>query len=339
MLKHHKEPEILLIQTNYVRTLLGMLSEIEPDIYPYIEQAGLPENILNTPHRYVPEVPVRNLIEIIASISSDQQYQILSWQACKNIFVPSILSKIKKARTVEQALLAFIDVMKYEAPNTLFALQDALGKTWLGRQKKKANKPEKWYELSEQLALIYMIELIRSLSNKRWQPDQISIMSESAEPFQALLNNAGMDPCTIFTDRRFTALNITDEILKSPFSAKLSWKETEHHVHQEHDFIELLKTALPAYLFAGKLPIAKAAQVIGLTVRTLQRRLQELDISYRQILDDIQMNEAKKLLADSSHAITSISTQLGYSNIAHFSRAFKRVTGEAPSVYRRNNIN
>lgn len=336
MLELDKVPEILLVQTGYVHTLLGMLSKIETDIYPFIEQAGLPENILSTAHRYIPEVPVRNLIEIIAQKSSDSEYQHLAWQACKQIFIPAIVRQVKHATTVEGALLEFIELMRIEAPNSQLSLQNALGKIWFARHKNKSDKAAKWYELSEQFAVIYMIELIRALTNTPWEPDMLSLQSDDVYPFKTMLTEAGIAKSQIYTGRSYTAVNISEALLQKTFNSKLSWQHQEQIILQPKNFTESLKTALSAYLFAGKLPIAKAASVIGLSVRTLQRRLKELGVSYRQILDEIQIGEAKKLLINSTHSITAISTHLGYSNVAHFSRAFKRVTGESPSVFRQH---
>lgn len=326
--------EILLVQTRYVHTLLDMLSKIDANIHPYIEQAGLPENILTTSHRYIPEVPVRNLIEIIASKSSDEEFQYLSWQACKTIFIPSIVKQIKKAKNVEEALIEFIQLMKIEAPNSRISLQEALGKVWFTRHKYKSTKPAKWYELSEQFSVIYMIELIRTLTNSNWVPDQLSLQSDHEIPFRIMLNAAGITKTQIFTGRSFTALNLSGSVLKQKFNSQLSWGEDELFILQASNFVESLKIALPAYLLAGKLPISKAASVIGLSVRTLQRRLKELGVSYRQVLDEIQIDQAKVLLKNSTHPITAISTHLGYSSVGHFSRAFKRVTGEPPSFFR-----
>ena len=329
-----KTPGISLIKTAYVHTLIGMLSEVEKEIQPYIKQAGLPENILSTTYPYIPEVPVRHLIEIIAQKSSDAQFQKLSWQACKQVFIPTIVNQIKAANTVQEALIECINIMKAEAPNSQLSLQHVLGKTWLSRHKNSDLKEAKWYELSEQFAVIYMIELIRALSNSNWIPDQLSLQSDDLSPFKSMLKEAGIHKTQIFTGRSYSAINLSDELLQKSFNRQLVWQEQEHLILQNKDFIESLKIALPAYLFAGKLPIAKAANVIGLSVRTLQRRLKESGISYRKILDEIQIQEAKKLLKNSTHPITAISTHLGYSNVAHFSRAFKRVTRESPSVFR-----
>ncbi|MBB6671388.1 AraC family transcriptional regulator [Cohnella nanjingensis] len=57
--------------------------------------------------------------------------------------------------------------------------------------------------------------------------------------------------------------------------------------------------------------------------------------SPRAYWSELVLHEAKQLLADPRHAVQAIAAILGYRDIAHFSRQFKRWTGFAPSDYRR----
>ncbi|MGN7455681.1 helix-turn-helix domain-containing protein [Paenibacillus pasadenensis] len=57
--------------------------------------------------------------------------------------------------------------------------------------------------------------------------------------------------------------------------------------------------------------------------------------SPRAYWSSLVLHESKQLLADSRHSIQMISSVLGYRDIAHFSRQFKRWTGLSPSAYRR----
>ena len=53
-----------------------------------------------------------------------------------------------------------------------------------------------------------------------------------------------------------------------------------------------------------------------------------------EYINDFRINRAKELLADESHHLTEISELVGFSSLRYFSRVFKSVTGESPSVYR-----
>lgn len=77
------------------------------------------------------------------------------------------------------------------------------------------------------------------------------------------------------------------------------------------------------------------ASQLGISERTLHRRLVADGYSYRQLDERVRRNMAERLLVDSSLGLESIAQQLGYSEAAGFSRAFKRWTGYSPDQWRR----
>ena len=62
--------------------------------------------------------------------------------------------------------------------------------------------------------------------------------------------------------------------------------------------------------------------------------LKEAEISYTQIINQIQFERAKTLLKESNLTLREISEALGYSTQGHLSRAFKRWTGITPQLFR-----
>lgn len=79
----------------------------------------------------------------------------------------------------------------------------------------------------------------------------------------------------------------------------------------------------------------QVAARLGMSERTLHRRLSADGHGYRQLDERVRRNMAERLLGDSSLGLESIAQQLGYSEAAGFSRAFKRWTGLAPDQWRR----
>jgi len=73
---------------------------------------------------------------------------------------------------------------------------------------------------------------------------------------------------------------------------------------------------------------------IGLSPRTLQRRLEHCGIDFDALRDETRRSEALQLIASGKYTATEIAYMVGYSDQAHFTRAFKRWTGSPPSRYR-----
>ena len=75
------------------------------------------------------------------------------------------------------------------------------------------------------------------------------------------------------------------------------------------------------------------AKHLGLTDRTLQRQLANEKTTFQILLSESRQAKAKTLLKNKL-SIQEISNLLGYADISHFSRAFKKWTNMTPSNYR-----
>lgn len=76
------------------------------------------------------------------------------------------------------------------------------------------------------------------------------------------------------------------------------------------------------------------ADKLGMSERTLIRRLKDEDTSFRLLQSDVQLDLAKAQLESSDHSIKRISADAGFRNVSSFSRAFRNRTGLTPSEYR-----
>lgn len=76
------------------------------------------------------------------------------------------------------------------------------------------------------------------------------------------------------------------------------------------------------------------AEILHLSERTLQRRLQEEGSSYQQLLDDTRRELAQQYLATPHMTLLEIAYLLGFSEPSNFFRAFRRWFGVTPGEYR-----
>ncbi|HEX4446203.1 MAG TPA: helix-turn-helix domain-containing protein, partial [Polyangiaceae bacterium] len=85
----------------------------------------------------------------------------------------------------------------------------------------------------------------------------------------------------------------------------------------------------------GAIPdMAVVARDLGMSVRSLRRRLTEDGASYRAVLEDALATVATRMLGDSRRSIQETAHAMGFSDPTAFHRAFKRWTGMTPKEYR-----
>lgn len=72
------------------------------------------------------------------------------------------------------------------------------------------------------------------------------------------------------------------------------------------------------------------ANYLAMSVRTLNRKLNNQNTSYRDVLTNYRIEKSLRLLSDNSLNVTEIAFQLGFGDVSSFSRAFKGWTGTTP---------
>lgn len=77
-----------------------------------------------------------------------------------------------------------------------------------------------------------------------------------------------------------------------------------------------------------------AALTIGVSVRTLRRRLKDEGASYAELSKSALAARAQRLVADTGRTIDEVAYMLGFSERSAFHRAFKRWTGMTPKEHR-----
>jgi AraC-like DNA-binding protein len=80
----------------------------------------------------------------------------------------------------------------------------------------------------------------------------------------------------------------------------------------------------------------RIARRLGMSERALRRGLAEGCASYRNLLHEVQLARARKLLENPHLSVNDVALAVGFSDPTAFSRAYKRWTGRPPGACRRN---
>ncbi len=96
---------------------------------------------------------------------------------------------------------------------------------------------------------------------------------------------------------------------------------------------ERVEQLLADRLSSGDVDVEAIARSLGMSARTLQRRLAEEHTSFKAAIDSVRRRQAL-LLLDGGAAIAEVAWMLGYSEPSAFHRAFRRWTGRTPEAWR-----
>ena len=102
----------------------------------------------------------------------------------------------------------------------------------------------------------------------------------------------------------------------------------------ERDLVSTLRLVLEPLLGQNSADVNTAAEIAGISTRTLQRRLAEQGTCFSEVLEQARYQAAAKLLRRSDIAVADVSDHVGYEHPQHFIRAFRRWAGVTPGRYR-----
>jgi AraC-like DNA-binding protein len=95
-----------------------------------------------------------------------------------------------------------------------------------------------------------------------------------------------------------------------------------------------VEKTLTALLPHGKGVAKEVARQMGLSTRTLSRKLREEKTSFVEILDQLRAALAKRYLEEEQLPVSEVAWLLGYRELSSLTHAFKRWTGMTPRQFR-----
>ena len=237
---------------------------------------------------------------------------------------------VRQAPTVGAALRAAARTSGRYAGGQSLSITERGEDVWLRRRFPDALRRGR--RQANDFALQMLIDVVRRGAGPQWRPGEIHL--EGAPPAHAgelaalaegpVRFGAGAD-CLVFP-RRLLALPLSPSAGPAPLpSAPLP----------DLDFAGSVRETIRSLLELGELSLPGVAEASGTSVHSLQRRLAASGLSFGQLADEARFRVASGLLRDPAVRIVDISAELGYSDAANFTRAFRRWAGVSPLAFRR----
>lgn len=98
--------------------------------------------------------------------------------------------------------------------------------------------------------------------------------------------------------------------------------------------VEQIRGVLQSGLPRGHAELSRVAKVLGVSPRTLQRRLVEAGVSWRDLLAETRFTLAKAHLSEDALSVEEVGLLVGYADHSSFHRAFVSWSGVTPGAWR-----
>jgi AraC-like DNA-binding protein len=301
-------------------------------------RADLPLGLLNSPDTLV---PLREHFRLLSTASRELQDELFSARLGRQVTLANLGVY---ARWVTQA--ACLHEAIHRADTSLPYMMQSATRLVLrlhGRQAswsyEIADTAFEGRQQNEILALSYMIAVVRYYAGADWAPDTVVVRGTPLQmigPLEDVLraNVVFRDrPSAIIFDR--TLLATVHPSLGVP-RAGLSAEDLDRafDLPDPDDLVASVSALIGLELLDQYPKLARIGQRSGMTTRTLQRQLQTLGVRFSDLVQDALQRRAFSLLRHTDQTVTEIAALLGYSDAAHFTRAFERWSGTSPSAWR-----
>jgi AraC-like DNA-binding protein len=188
--------------------------------------------------------------------------------------------------------------------------------------------------------LVSLVGFLRGVAGQDFKPVAVRV------PYPATTRTPSLEKffgSTVHHEAGEVSLEFATEVLDRPLPGadpvlaaylRRQVQEVVQQIHAPNAVSQECARRVAERLGAGEPSQAFIARQMGMSERTLQRRLQTEKTSFNELLEQARRTIACSYLADRKLAAYEVSFLLGYAEPATFFRAFKRWTGKTPLEYR-----
>lgn len=326
------------IQASAVRKIVNFAARYEVSAQSLYQAVNLDPEVLQNPDHRIPFAQLVSLYEQAARLTGDEAFGMhLGESIDPRVFDVLGYAAINSATVGE----AFARVARYHSIWTDGAQLDLeTGKATASVLYRYVDQRLGDCRQDTEMTLAAFAALGRLITTTDWAPLEVRFthlaprdLSEHARVFRSPVRfDAGVNE--LILDSATLALPIAkaDPGLCAVLDRHAA--ELLARYPRQDLLIDQVRNLLRNELHGGDPALERIATKLGMSVRTLQRRLREQHTSHHELLDQMRKDLAIRYLNEPAMALCEMAYLLGFSERSAFHRAFKRWTGTTPSEFR-----
>jgi AraC-like DNA-binding protein len=315
-----------------------LMETLGHDPKPLLKEVGLSHRLLGNPEQMIPARAAMRLLERGAEVTSCATFGLRMAEGRKIADLGATSLLIAHQPTLREALSA-ISQYRNRINSTLMLQLEKVDDCILIREGFSLNAPEASRQSSD-LALGVLARLCVTMLGDDWRAEMV-YFAHPAPPIGEMAIYRRLFGCKPEFNSEVTGILINQRDLDRP-------NQRADHALAEHarkliesvmspdkeSAAQLVEQSILLLMPAGLANIQTCSDMLGLTVRTLQRNLDAEGESFRSLLNKARLQLSTNYLSNRRTRITDVAQMLGYASIGAFTRWHIHAFGKTPSQRR-----
>lgn len=301
-----------------------------------LRKVGLSPRMLASSSQQIPFTSAVDLLEISAQDSACDTFGLHMAEARLLSDFGPISLLLTHQGSVRHALQTIAQYRHLLNESLAMHIEDA-GKTTLIREEIMSNRMGGARQSTDMAVGVLML-IFRAILGEQWRPQAVHFTHPPSSDLQIHRRLFG---CALQFDSEFNGLVcIRADMDRSNARADAAMANFAQSFLDalpaggQRSLLQDVRRSVYLLLPMGRASVDQIASGLGMNVRTLQRRLDELGVSFSDVLNEVRSELAQRYVAHTQHSMGRVAEQLGYSNLSSFTRWFTAQFACTPSAMR-----
>jgi len=316
--------------------LAAVLEDRGVDFAAVLDEFGLGLSVFEDPENTLPFALAGNLLGRCAELTGCRHLGLVMGQNLGLSVMGAIGLLAQSAPTARHALLAAAHHMHLHDRGAVVTLRIEGDQAVLSYA--VIVEIEGGAEVICDLATTVARNIVAALCGPTWRATEVRIahaapadLAPYRKAFQAPLRFDAEENAVVFPAKWLEQPVASADPLMHRF---MSARVREIAFASGSDFLDEAKRVIHAAMLHADCSAAMVARRLGVSERTLNRRLRESGVTFARLRDDMKKAEACRILESTRMSVGQVALILGYSSDSAFSRAFKTWHGVGPARWR-----
>ena len=305
-----------------------------------LNEAGISLASLEDPEHRLPAVKVLALVERSVELSGCESFGLLMTEVRTFPSLGPLSLLLERLANVREVVHEAIEFQRHLNDIVDFAMED-IGDTCLMRVDMA---PAFWNVTAFDHIVSMSYRVLVGAAGNQWQPECVHLVRREPDdpaPWRRMFSapiefDSTFNGLSASSASMLTPLPLADEVMAGHARKLL---RLVHIDPTTETFTDRVRRSITLLLPSGHATIERVAAKLGLSSRSLQRRLDEEGHQFAELLTDVRRELATAYLSSSTHPINTVAELLGYSSPSSFTRWFAGSFGTPPQLWRADHAN